>query len=401
MRLLASALLAAMAALYLLTSALQTHAPWLAYVRAFAEAAVVGAVADWFAVVALFRHPFGLPIPHTAIIPRQKDRIADAIGRFVAANLLDLKEVTPRLETMDAAAWLGRWLMEPRHWETVDAGLRRVSPTFLRLLEDTELQAFGEGFVAETLRAFKVTPLLARCLSVALDGECYDGAFNLAADRFRGFLVAHQDTIRKLVGKSSVSWIPGWVDSRVADAILAELIAKLADARDQTAHPWRSEGRRAMQRLIVRLAEDQALARQCEAFKAQLVSQPFLEGAGGWAIAVMREGVARAFGPSAAQSTPLISSDVLRALAHRLEDDAMLRTTFNAAVHDIVLKSVVASRWEVGRFVARVIADWDTPVLVERLELQVGRDLQFIRVNGTLVGGTVGLIIYAASRLFS
>jgi len=399
MRLYATGLLVLMLALFVATSVFRSAWPWLAWPRAFAEASVVGACADWFAVVALFRHPLGIPIPHTAIIPKQKQRIGEAAGRFIASNFLAPAELAARIERLDAAGWLAGWLKEPANVKLVISRSQGLAPPLLDLLGEEKVRDFSRAVILGGVDSIAAAPLAARGLSVLVSQGHYDPAFDVAIDAARGFLETHRDAIRERVVKnSSVPWLSGWVDARVADAILTELLSVLAAARAGD-HPWRAQGRATVGRFIARLADDRDLYAQLERFKARVLDQSVVDGYLDW---LGGEAEAK-LGAELGAEDGLIASGLehaLLAVADWLERDAVIRSTINDWAQRLVLDTVVASRDEIGAFVAEVVERWDTATLVERLELQVGRDLQYIRINGALVGGLVGLIIFAASRLF-
>ncbi|MBV9511621.1 MAG: DUF445 domain-containing protein [Caulobacteraceae bacterium] len=399
MRTVATGLLVLMLALFALAAAFQRVWPGLAYLRAFAEAGTVGACADWFAVVALFRRPFGLPIPHTAIIPRQKQRIGEALGRFIARNFLAPDEITARLDRLDLAGWLAAWLKAPENVKLVGGRLRGLLPPLLDLMGEDQVRAFSRAVVIGGVDSIALAPLLARTLQVLAAQGRFDPAFDWAAAAASRFLDAHAEQIRQRATKKGTSWIPGWIDVRLVNGIMGELQANLSAAQAEPDHPWRLAGRKALDRLIARLAEDPVLAEQCETVKRRVLDREVVEG---WLEWLRGEVEARLRAELAAESDRVAGGleHAMEALSRWLENDAHIRALINDWTQRLVLGAVVASRDEIGGFVSGVVARWDTDTLVERIELQVGRDLQYIRINGALVGGLVGLVIFTVSRLF-
>ena len=398
MRLFATGLLLLMLALFVVSSALVETWPWLAYPRAFAEAAMVGACADWFAVVALFRHPLGIPIPHTAIVPHHKRRIGDSLGQFISNNFLAPTEVTARLRRVDAAGWAVRWLKEPGNAKLAADGLQRLLPPLLDLLGEDRIRSSIHQVIRDGIDSIAAAPLAARVLSVLVAHGYHDRGFDLIVDEAKAFLEVHRDGIRERVGKSGPRWLPGWVDGKVTDAFLAELRDTLDAARD-AGHPWRDQYRAAVNRLTAALADDPAMLARCERIKADLLGNSVVEGY------LDRLGH-RIEGRLQAELTAkdgILSAGLehaLLALGGWLDTDTRIRAMINRWARQLVLNTVVPNRAEIGLFVSGVVARWETRTLVDKLELQVGKDLQYIRINGTLVGGLVGLIIFAVAGLF-
>jgi uncharacterized membrane-anchored protein YjiN (DUF445 family) len=400
MRLVSTGLLVVMAVLFLMANALVRSWPWVAYPRAFAEAAVVGACADWFAVVALFRHPFGVPIPHTAIVPRQRERIAGAIGRFISRHFLAPEELAGRIERIDVAGWLVEWLRKPENVSLAVSRSKGIASPLLDVITDEQIRNFSRSVIMRGIDSIALAPLIARGLSVLSAQGHYDAIFDFCSDATRKFLEEHQGAIRNRVVKGSFRWLPGRIDERVADAILSELIATLLAARNGPQHPWRIEGRETVDRLIIKLVEDQELCDQFERFKARLLDQSVVQGYLEW---LCKEIETRVWAETNSK-VGLLGSGVdqgLNAFANWLDGSEHHRHLINRWVHDLSFQLVVSNRNEIGTFVAEIVGSWETETLVQRLELQVGKDLQYIRINGTLVGGMVGLFIFILGRFFS
>ncbi|MGD0722742.1 MAG: DUF445 domain-containing protein [Roseiarcus sp.] len=396
MRLFATGLLAAMALLVVATSLTVGRWPWLAYVRAFAEAAMVGACADWFAVVALFRRPLGLPIPHTGIVPRNKARIGEALGRFVATNFLSPSVLAKRLETIDAAGWTAGWLNAPGHAPALAAQASRFLPRALAALPRERLV----GWLAEaTLRgvaAAPAAPLASRALALLwAQGETQallDRAIELAED----WLIGRKDFIRARVSESSSRLIPKWVDGLLADKVMTGLLATLAEMRNPE-HPWRVELRAAIETLIFDLAVNPAMIRRGEAIKADLLANPVFVAQ----VAALCEDIEAQLSANVslrADSIAAALETALLALGRWLREDAPARDRLNRWARRAALRALAPRRAEIGAYFTDVVDHWDATTLVDRLELQVGRDLQYIRINGTLVGGLVGVILFVAAK---
>jgi uncharacterized membrane-anchored protein YjiN (DUF445 family) len=398
MRQLATGMLFLMLAVFLASTMLVASRPWLAYVRAFAEAAMVGACADWFAVVALFRHPLGIPIPHTAIVPTHKQRIGEYLGHFIAQDFLKPAEVTSRLQQVDVAGWIARWLTIPENARSLAVSLQGLLPPLLDVLGDDRLRAFSRTAIRTGIDSIETGPLAARVLNVLMAHGQEQIVFELGIDAGTAFLEEHREGIRKRISRNRGRWLRNWVDGKVADAVVDEMLSALADAR-ATAHPWRAEYRAWLKRQTARLADDPEVVEACERIKSEVLDSSVVDGYLDWVGAELQSKV-RSDWAAQEGTTVLALERVLVAAGGWLEADARVRERVNAWTQQLLVYAVVPNRDDIGAFIAGVVERWDTETLVSKLELQVGRDLQFIRINGTLVGGAVGLLIFSLERLF-
>jgi uncharacterized membrane-anchored protein YjiN (DUF445 family) len=396
MRLLATALLALMSAIFVATYVTKYQWTWLAYLRAFAEAGMIGACADWFAVVALFRHPLGLPIPHTAIVPHNKERIGGAIGRFISNNFLSPKVLTAKIREVDPAGWMARWLANPANANRVARRVATALPQIMRALPRDEINAVLARAARSGIEAIPAAPLASKVLSVLwAQGETQalvERAITIAAR----MLTDNRDRIKVTVTQKSSRFIPKWVDAIVADKIVSGLTQLLEEMRDP-AHPWRTELGVAVDKLIDDLATEPEMYARGEAFKAEILHNPVVlqQVNKVWTeIGAMLD----------AHSDSYISQisdgleQALVSLGQRTANDVQIQATINKTMRIAALRVIAPRRAEIGAFITQVVERWDTATLVNRIELQVGRDLQYIRINGTVVGGLVGLIIFSVTR---
>jgi uncharacterized membrane-anchored protein YjiN (DUF445 family) len=396
MRFFATALLVLMFAIFVATSYGEHIWPWLAYPRAFAEAGMIGACADWFAVVALFRHPLGIPIPHTAIVPNSKERIGVAIGRFTANNFLSPKVLADRMREVDISGWIARWLEKPENARNAAQRIAGVVQQVLRSMPRDDVNAFLTRAARYGIEAVPVAPLASRVLSLLwAHGEMQilvEHAIAYASEA----LARNRESIKQKVSQRSSRLIPKWIDAIVADKIVAGITQVLNEMREPN-HPWRVELAATVARLIDELATDPAMAAKGEEIKANLLSNPQVTER----IDALWAGIeARLDDPTTqAQLTDLIER-LLVTIGERLLNDQRVGNGVNRWLRVAVLRTVAPRRAEISGFIRKVVENWDTETLVERIELQVGRDLQYIRINGTLVGGLVGLLIFAIARQF-
>jgi len=400
MKALASVLLALMAVLYLGASLAMTRWSGLvaaAYLRAFAEAAMVGACADWFAVTALFRRPLGLPIPHTAVIPRNQDRIGEALGRFIVENFLSPRVLDARLRQLELAAWGGDWLQRAENAALIARALVKAAPEVIRALPPGALEDLLGAAALAAAKAVPAAPTASAVLSAIWNEGRAQPLVEQGARLLSDYLQENQEVILANVQTQSWRWLPRWVDQAIADKITSGVLQLLTDVQSAE-HPWRVTLGEGVDRLIRRLASDPEMAAQGEALKQQLLDDPRLaEHANRLWREVEQQLQAQWSGGS--EGLEIKIAGVVRDLGGWLRNDPVVQRTLNTGARALVRRLLAPRRQQIGAFVAGVVQGWDAHSVVDRLELQVGPDLQFIRVNGTLVGGIVGLIIFALSRL--
>ncbi|MBV8238241.1 MAG: DUF445 domain-containing protein [Sphingomonas sp.] len=394
MRTLATALLVVMLLVFLATSMAQPHWPWLAYPRAFAEAGMIGACADWFAVVALFRHPLGIPIPHTAIVPQSKQRIAVALGRFIANNFLSPRVVGDRIRDVDIAGWAAHWIERPTHARSTAQRTVSAVHQALQATPSAEINAFLTRRTRQGIAAIPAGPLASRVLALLWAHGNAQALVERLITSASVALANNKETIRKKVSQRSYRFVPKWVDGMVADRVISGVSQTLDEMREPN-HPWRVELKAEIERLIDRLATDPDYLARGEELKQQMLDNPAVIGqidAMWHAIEARLNSAATSAAIADAIETALIS------VAARVRDDAEMRDRINRWLRVAALRAVASRRQEIAAFIRKVVENWDTETLIMRIELQVGRDLQFIRINGTVVGGLVGLLIFSVSR---
>jgi uncharacterized membrane-anchored protein YjiN (DUF445 family) len=399
MRIIATSLLALMTVLFIATWLVPQDLPALDYVRAFAEAGMVGACADWFAVVALFRHPFGIPIPHTAIVPHNQQRIAGAMGRFVTNNFLAPQVIGERFAVLKPTGWVSDWLAAPDNAHRAAKVAASTVLEIARLAPREELTESLGRALRNGLEALPAAPLAARLLAIAWAQGQTQKLIEAGLEAIRAALLKHQGTIRAKVEAGSSRWVPRWVDGVVTGRIVNATSATLDEMLDP-GHPWRLELQGAVEKLIERLKSDPEMIARAEEIKQRILGDPLFHEQ---FVALWQE-VSRTVPDDLSPYGPQIESLVEQAvtgLGRWLREDTARQDRIDRWIRYVLRRAISDRRQEIGSFVTTVVERWDSATLVERMELQVGRDLQYIRINGTLVGGAVGVLIHAATRLFA
>jgi uncharacterized membrane-anchored protein YjiN (DUF445 family) len=387
-----------MAALYVVLGLWVHAAPWLAYARAFAEAATVGACADWFAVTALFRHPLGLPIPHTAIIPRNKDRIGDALGAFIADNFLTEGVLEARLRQLEIGRWGAGWLRQRKNATLVAERFVKLAPELMALSTPETRRRFVGTIASDVIAAVPAAPLAAGALRAIWGDERREALMDAGLDLIASALAQNDALIRAEVAGRTYRWLPRWVDQKIADAVLNGLVQTIAELREP-GHPWRERVCAYVDGFIARLETDPVLAAKAEEIKRQMTSHAILADRLGDVGAALEKWLRPTTDDEAKALTERLAG-WLSGLGGWLYEQDEAIAIFNDWARQALQRSVAPRRRQIGRMIAGVVASWEVGSVVEKLELQVGADLQYIRINGTIVGGLVGLAIFTLSRLW-
>ena len=396
MRAIATMLLVLMSAVYLATRQAPASWVWAAYLGAFAEAGMVGACADWFAVVALFRRPLGLPIPHTAVVPENKRRIGAAMGRFITNNFLSPRVAIARLASVDFAGLAARWLGDERNTRAIAEGAGRLITYALDLVPKAALNEWVGMAARRGVEAVPAAPLAARGLAILWAQGAGQTLLDQALDFIETTLERNKATIIRQVSQKTWRWVPKWVDDMIAAKVVNGLSETLQEMRDPE-HPWREQANALIETLIDGLEHDPEMRAKGEALKREILANPvFAEQA--QALWDEVEASLRDDLPRHAEAIVGWLANSAGALGRWIEEDEARRARINRQIRLLALRTVLPRRAEIGAYIAAVVDNWDTATLVNRLELQVGRDLQYIRINGTLVGGLVGLLIFTLSR---
>ncbi|SMF68329.1 DUF445 domain-containing protein [Allosphingosinicella indica] len=400
MRTVATGMLVLMAGIFGLASYMaETHPAW-GFVKSFAEAAMVGGLADWFAVTALFRHPLGIPIPHTAIIPRNKDRIGGALASFLKDNFLTASVIARRMRTFDVAGAVGRFLAHPPREGRLREGASRLLADVLESLDQERLGGMVKSAVAGRLKAMEISPLAGKSLDAAINQERHIPMLDAIITWAGRTLDANEDVIRNMVHDRA-----GWVmrlaglDDKLAEGIIDGLRRLTIDMAVDLDHPLRLKAEEGLVRLAASLKNDPETRAKVEEWKADLIGNKavtdWIEGL--WEKT--RAGLlAAARDPQAAMAGRM--GEMLQQLGATLQEDARLKAAINQFARRAVVGAVATYGSQIVTLVSETVRGWDARTVTNRLEGAVGRDLQYIRINGTLVGGLVGLTIHTAEVLW-
>ncbi len=393
MKVVALGLLVGAAIVYVITK-LDGGGGWVGYVRAFSEAAMVGALADWFAVTALFRHPLGLPIPHTAIIPKRKDQIGRSLGQFVETNFLTQEVLGERLAQAHIGQRVGQWLAEPDNAQRTSEALGDALKGTLEVLDDKEVQHGLEGVIRRRITDTPAAPLVGRAIEVTVDGGHHQRLLDAVLVGLGNFLDDNHHTFRRRLYEESPWWVPESIDNRVLEKIYDVVGRFLTDIRTDPHHEMRATVDIRVSVLAEQLQHDPAMLAKGEELKNELLDHPEFRA---W-IESLWLGAKRALIDAANDPESELRRRAAVSLTHlgeRISADPELQRKVDHWVERAVGYVVERYRSEVSDLIENTVERWDGASTARKMELQVGRDLQFIRINGTLVGGLAGIAIHA------
>ena len=397
MKTIATGLLIGMAVLFAVSFALQESHGWLQYVRAAAEGGMVGALADWFAVTALFRHPLGLPIPHTAIIPRKKDQIGESLGGFIEENFLSDEVVGSKLASLSFAAPAGAWLTEAKNAQRVAVEGATAIRALLSVVNDEDVLALAESLARKHMLAPEWSPTLGRMLELVLRDGHQRPFVDLLAERVADWVAVNRQTVVKLVAERSPTWLPSMMDTFVGERLHRELAAFTDAVRTDPDHrlrrnidDWLAEFARDMQHSPDTIAK-------VEGLKHSILDDPQLHEA----VATGWESIKAALLDALENPESELRLGFVRAvmdLGSRLRTDTVLAEKIDRWITTAAGYLIHTYREQISALIGDTVARWDGPETSRKIELQVGRDLQFIRINGTVVGSLAGLAIFIAAN---
>jgi uncharacterized membrane-anchored protein YjiN (DUF445 family) len=397
----ATGLLLAMAALFFVARALDHVHPAMGFVQAFAEAAMVGGLADWFAVTALFRHPLKLPIPHTAIIPRNKDRIGDTLAAFLRDNFLVPHVVARRMMRLDVAGAVGRFLARPALGVEgrLRQGASRLAADMLEAMDEERLGGMAKGALKQRLAALNLAPLVGQALDAAMREGRHEAVIDAGISWAARTLESQADLIREMVSQRAGK-ILRWtgLDETLANAILDGLLKLFAEMAEDREHPVRLRALEGLQSLAHRLQHDPEMQAKVARVRDEIIANPAMQR---WIDGLWEQArtalLKMARDPQAVMAGKF--GEILKSIGASMESDPALKMVINRFARRAVVGLTASYGDGIVKLVSETVRGWDAQTVTDRLEGAVGRDLQYIRINGTLVGGLVGLALHAVDML--
>ncbi len=396
----ATGLLVLMALVFVTTTYFLKLHPAVGFVRAFAEAAMVGGLADWFAVTALFRHPLGLPIPHTAIIPRNKDRIGDTLALFLKDNFLTPNVIARRMVEVDIAGAAGKFLASPSSGEgRMRAGASRLFADVLASLDQKRLGGMVKSAMADQIRKLDIAPLLGQALDAAMKENKHQPVLDAVVSWASKALDENEHLLREMVHDRANAFIRFvGIDEKIANSLVDGLHKLFSEMSDNPEHPFRLKAEEGFKKLAKDLKKSKRMQAKVNGFRDELLEN---EAVTEWLDGLWEQARKALLKAARDPDTAFAGwiGEMLQQMGATLQQDEHLRRTINRFARRAVVGGAAAYGGNIVRLVSDTVRTWDTRTIVDRLETTVGPDLQFIRINGTLVGGLVGVLIHSAEYL--
>jgi uncharacterized membrane-anchored protein YjiN (DUF445 family) len=394
----ATLLLAGATVLFVITRAFESRYPWIGYIRATMEAAMVGGLADWFAVTALFRHPLGIPIPHTAIVPSRKDRVGRTLGAFVQRNFLTREVIEFRLRSLQVGRRLAEWLADPANARTISRNVAVALSSAAEMLRDEDVQEMLDRSLAKRVRTMHLAPLIGKVLNVMTEDDRHQEVLDEVIVLASRTVNENSDLIRERIEKETPWWIPSAVDDKIFKRVLGAIQRLLSELSVDRDHPLRERFDEGLHRFIDQLNTSPQLAERVDGWKEDFLDNEAARRFSQSMWEEVKEALARyATNPGAA--TPNAIEKALVTFGEKAMDDPELLAKMDNFAVDVAVFLVARYQDEVAELISSTVAGWDPELTSRRVELAIGRDLQFIRINGTIVGGLAGLVIYLLSKL--
>ena len=400
MKRLAGALLLLVSTVYLISSMFEHYSPWVGFVSATAEAAMIGAIADWFAVTALFRHPLGIRIPHTAIIPSRQDAIADQFGTFVQRNFLSEQVISDRIHDMQLGHTIATWLTKPDNAHAIAEQITTGIAGMTHLVNDRDIQRVIEQRVAKGISETSFSPIIGEILSFATSGKRQQDIIDGAIDIASRFLEDSDTDIRNQVSQETPWWFPDTLDKSIYRKIVRSVSRSLYSIQVDVRHPARVRFIDMLNQFMHDLKHSEDFAKKEAAIKQDLLGHPSASQFTQSLWDDIKQSLLKQSDQSDSELTRAIE-DVVANFGHTILEDPILAEKIDSWGDNAARYLIRSYGEEISDLIARTIKNWDPVATSERIEIQIGRDLQFIRINGTLVGGLIGLLIHSVHHLLA
>ncbi|MGI9651225.1 DUF445 domain-containing protein [Chryseobacterium sp. RLHN22] len=397
----ATGLFVLMAIIFIITTVLQksNDSHWIGYVRAFSEAAMVGALADWFAVTALFRHPLGLPIPHTNLIENSKQKLGDNLGNFVVSNFLSPQTIRPYIQKLKISGVVGEWLGKEKNQEVLIKNLSDIILDILNKLDDSEVSHFISKKVSEMTDNIKLNAILGNGIHYFLDKNDHQKIITNLSKQIKDYIIENDEMIQERVKKGSYSFIPSFVDNKIADKIAGGLSDFFKEVEENPNHQIRDLITKKIYEFSNDLKEDPKWNDEFKTIKNDLLKNDKLAEYSTDIWTSIKKTLTEELQNDDSTLKTYLSKN-LDEFSQNLKTDENLQNKIDHWVRVTSYKYILRNTHQASTLISSTVGNWQGKELSQKLELEVGKDLQFIRVNGTLVGGLVGLIIYTISHFF-
>lgn len=398
MKIFATLLFCLMFALFLLSSFFEKEAPLFSYLKAFSEAGMVGALADWFAVVALFKHPFGIPIPHTAIISRNKNNIGKSLANFIEVHFLNEKVINEKIRSSNPTMHAAEWLIKDANRKAILENIRTIIPEIFGILKNEEIKQFLIKNLKDNLKNLNFSELLKNLLESLTKNNQHEKWIKAVINEVRKLLNKNKEYIREKVENETPWWTFGFLDNKIYNKIITGVDNFIEDFESNNTNKFRLELDTKITKFINDLSGDEKLIARVEDFKNNLIENEELTGY----IAAFIDDIAEKLNDDISSDnsgTLKLVNKSIKKFAENLKVNSSVQNKLNDFIIDIAVKTISSNADKLSSVITDTIEKWDEKEISRELEIQIGKDLQFIRINGTLVGGLVGVVIFVISKI--
>lgn len=400
-KLFATGLFVLMAVIFVATTILEKRNPahWIGYIRAFSEAAMVGALADWFAVTALFNYPLGLKIPHTNLIENSKDRIGDNLGNFVVSNFLSPSNIRPYIQKLKISQFVGEWLSKERNQQNLVKEMSNIVLDILNKLDDSAVVNFIGNKAKEMSDDIKINHILGNGIEYVLDKNDHQRMITSLSKQIKDYVLQNQEIVKNRVKKESFFLIPKFVDDTIAEKITTGLSSFFEEVENDQNHSLRSEITQKLYDFSHEIQTEEKWAEEFRGIKNDFLKKEKINQYSKDIWESIKKSLSKELEDEDSALKKYLQKN-LSELAENLKSDEKLQYKIDHWVRVTAYKYILRNTHQFGDLISSTVGNWQGKELSEKLELEVGKDLQFIRVNGTLVGGLVGLVIYTIANFF-
>ena len=400
-KLLATGLFVLMTCVFLTMTYLQKYqnlGHWVGYVKAFSEAAMVGALADWFAVTALFHHPLGLKIPHTNLIEQSKERIGDNLGNFVVSNFLSPQNIRPYIQKLKISNFLGEWLQKEKNAEALVQNLSELSLDIVHKLEDEAVVKFIANKGKEMSNDLKINKILGNGIEYLIQKNDLQKLITSLSAQIKNYVLENHEMVRERVKKESYSLIPSFVDDKIAEKITSGLSKYFEEVESNINHSLRNEISQKILNFSQDLKENSKYESEFNALKDDFLKPEKVQQYAQDIWDSLKNTLIEELSKEQSSLKNYVRKNIAE-FSESLRSDEKLQHKIDHWVRVTAYKYILRNTNKFGDLIADTVGNWQGKELSQKLELEVGKDLQFIRINGTLVGGLVGLLIYSIAQL--
>lgn len=397
----ATGLFVLMAVIFVVMTILEKKNPahWIGYIRAFSEAAMVGALADWFAVTALFNYPLGLKIPHTNLIENSKERIGDNLGNFVVENFLSPKNIRPYIQKIKISNFVGDWLGKERNQEVLMKELSNIILDILHKLDDTAVVSFIGKKAKEMSDDLKINQIIGNGIEYILDKKDHQRFITNISKQIKEYVLNNQEMVKQRVKSESYFLIPKFVDDGIADKITSGLSKYFEEVELDENHSLRAEITQKLYSFSKEIQTDEKWVEEFKAIKNDFLKEEKIQQYSKDIWLSIKKSLSSELEAEQSALKNYIRKN-LAELSENLKTDEVFQNKIDHWIRATAYKYILKNTHQFGALISSTVGNWEGKELSAKMELEVGKDLQFIRVNGTLVGGLVGLIIYTVTNFF-